>query len=318
MTHSKNKTVRLHKQRFHDKQIPQLNAETLHHNEPFPPLPKSRDSSNHIIRGFVETTDMKSQIHKVGCHVCGTLTKLSNAILATDAQVDWSILDQKGQGITVKERKQATDECYKWKGPVLDKSCAHVCPDCLSKLKKRTVPLMSLANGNWIGQVPIQLRGLSYTEKLLIARVRKNYCVVRVESGFFKMQANAVLFPNPTPKIYQALPPHRNELDEILALIFTGPTKPTEKELRRTPLLVHSNKVHEALNWLKCNHKDYFDLDISIHNLNSYKDNEITFTIEYHQSHSNKHAQSKSIHDCEPEEGTAEGECPFVVNGITG
>ncbi|KAF8579355.1 hypothetical protein K439DRAFT_1359709, partial [Ramaria rubella] len=317
MTCSKNKTVRLQKQRSRDKQIPQLNAETLHHNEPFPPLPKTRDSYNHIIRGFVEATDMKSQIHEVGCRVCGTLTKLSNAILATDAQVDWSILDQKRQGITVKERKQATDECYEWKGPVLDKSCAHVCPDCLSKLKKRTVPLMSLANANWIGQVPIQLRGLSYTEKLLIDRVRKNYCVVRVESGFFKIQANAVLFPNPTPKIYHALPPHHNELDEVLAFIFTGPTKPTEKELRRIPLLVCSNKVHEALNWLKCNHKDYFDLDISIDNLNSYKDNEIPVTIEYHLSHSNKHAQSTSIYDCEPEEGTAEGECPFVVNGIT-
>ncbi|KAF8583651.1 hypothetical protein K439DRAFT_1647151 [Ramaria rubella] len=132
------------------------------------------------------------------------------------------------------------------------------------------------------------------------------------------MRANAVLFPNPTPKIYQALPPHHNELDEVLVFIFTGPMKPTEKELRRTPLLVHSNKVHEALNWLKCNHKDYFDLDISIHNLNSYKDNEIPVTIEYHHSHSNKHAQSTSIHDCEPEEETAEGECPFVVNGITG
>ncbi|KAF8584906.1 hypothetical protein K439DRAFT_1646813 [Ramaria rubella] len=165
---------------------------------------------------------------------------------------------------------------------------------------------MSLANGNWLGQVPIQLRGLSYTEKLLIVRVRKNYCVVRVESGFFKMCANV------------ALPIHHTELDEVLAFVFTGPTKSTEKELRRTPFLVHSNKVHEALTWLKCNHKDCFDLAISIHNLNSYKDNEIPVTIEYHQSHSNKHAQSTSIHDCEPEEGTAEGECPFVVNGITG
>ncbi|KAF8580762.1 hypothetical protein K439DRAFT_1648103 [Ramaria rubella] len=132
------------------------------------------------------------------------------------------------------------------------------------------------------------------------------------------MHANVVLFPNPTLKIYQALPIHRTELDEVLAFVFTGPTKPTEKELCRTPLLVCSNKVHEALTWLKCNHKDYFDLDISIHNLNSYKDNEIPVTIEYHQSHSNKHAQSTSIHDCEPEEGTAEGECPFVGNGITG
>ncbi|KAF8589216.1 hypothetical protein K439DRAFT_1333220 [Ramaria rubella] len=214
---------------------------------------------------------MKSQIHETGCCVCGTLTKSSDATLAKNAQVDWSILDQTGQGITRKERKQVTDECTEWKGPVLDKTCTHVCPDCLSKLKKRTVPLMSLANGNWLGKVPIQLWGLSYTEKLLIARVRKNYCVIRVESSFLKMHANAVLCLNPTPKIYHALPPHRDELDEVLVFIFTGPTKPTEKELCRTPLLVCSNKVHDALIWLKCNHKDYYDLDISIHNLNSYK-----------------------------------------------
>ncbi|KAF8573073.1 hypothetical protein K439DRAFT_1650068 [Ramaria rubella] len=177
---------------------------------------------------------------------------------------------------------------------------------------------MSLANGNWLRKVPIQLWGLSYTEKLLIARVRKNYCVIRVESGFFKMHANAVLFPNPTSKIYQTLPIHSNKLDEVLVFIFTGPTKLTEKELRRTPLLVCSNKVHEALIWLKCNHKDYFDLDISVHNLNSYKDNEIPVTIEYHESHSNKNAQSTSIHDLEIEEWTTEGDCPFVIHGITG
>ncbi|KAF8573500.1 hypothetical protein K439DRAFT_1234585, partial [Ramaria rubella] len=132
------------------------------------------------------------------------------------------------------------------------------------------------------------------------------------------MHANAVLFPNPTPKIYQALPINCDELDEVLAFVFTGPTKPTKKELHRTPLLVSSNKVHEALTWLKCNHKDYFDLDISIHNLNSYKDNEIPVTIEYHESHSNKHAQSTSIHDLKVEEGTTEGDCPFVVHGLTG
>ncbi|KAF8573727.1 hypothetical protein K439DRAFT_1649939 [Ramaria rubella] len=177
---------------------------------------------------------------------------------------------------------------------------------------------MSLVNGNWLGKISIQLQGLSYTEKLLISRVRKNYCVIRVKSGFFKMCANAVLFPNPTLKIYQALPINCDELDDVLAFVFTGPTKPTKKELRRIPLLVRSNKVHEALTWLKCNHKDYFDLDISIHNLNSYKDNEIPVTIEYHEPHFNKHAQSTSIHDLEVEEGTPEGDCPFMVHGLTG
>ncbi|KAF8576516.1 hypothetical protein K439DRAFT_1622798 [Ramaria rubella] len=152
-------TIRLQKQWSHVKTIPHVNAETLHPDEPFPPPPQLREDYNHKIRGFIKATDMKSQIHEIGRRVCGTLTKLSDATLAKAAQVDWSILDQTGQGITIKERKKGTDECTEWKGPVVDKTCAHICPDCLSKLKKRTVPLMSLANGNWLGKVPIQLRG---------------------------------------------------------------------------------------------------------------------------------------------------------------
>jgi hypothetical protein len=42
------------------------------------------------------------------------------------------------------------------------------------------------------------------------------------------MRANAISFANPTPKIYNILPPPLEEMDNILAFIYTGPCKPTK------------------------------------------------------------------------------------------
>jgi hypothetical protein len=84
-----------------------------------------------------------------------------------------------------------------------------------------------LANGLWLGAVPPQLQGLSFAEQLLISRVRRNRCIVKVSSGMSKMKANVIMFENPMPKIYRRLPPPVEDLDEVLAFIYTGPCKPT-------------------------------------------------------------------------------------------
>ena len=52
-----------------------------------------------------------------------------------------------------------------------------------------------------------------------------------------------------------------DEMDEVLAFIYTGPCKPTKSDFERTPLLVRHKKVAAALEWLKLNNCDYFDLD---------------------------------------------------------
>jgi hypothetical protein len=120
-----------------------------------------------------------------------------------------------------------------------------------------------LANGMWIGQVPKELSDLSFAEQLLIARVRHNRCIVRVSSGMHKMRANAITFSNPIPKVYDILPPPLEELDDVLAFIYTGPCQPTKADFNRTPLLVRRKQVRAALEWLKLNHCDYYDLEIS-------------------------------------------------------
>jgi len=114
------------------------------------------------------------------------------------------------------------------------------------------------------------------------------------------------------------LPPPIEELDDVLAFIYTGPCKPTKADFKRTPLLVRRLKVSKALHWLKLNHIDYYDCSISERNLASYPDEGPPVVVDYYTSSLNKDPESTSIHDMEEEDGTTEGPCPFIVHGITG
>lgn len=132
------------------------------------------------------------------------------------------------------------------------------------------------------------------------------------------MKANAVMFENPTSKMYQRLPLPTSDLDEVLAFIFTGPCRPTPKDIERTPLLVRRAKVTEALEWLKLNHIDYYDLDIAYDNLKEYPECGPPVLVSYQKSETNKEPETVSAFDNEIEKGTETGKCPFVVNAITG
>ena len=133
-----------------------------------------------------------------------------------------------------------------------------------------------------------------------------------------KMSANAVTFAHPMPKIYNVLPPPLEELDEVLAFIFTGPCAPTQDDFKRCPMLVRRKKVAAALEWLKLNHADYHDLEISYDILNTYPEYGIPVVVNYRHSTTNKMAEAQSVHDDEDEDGTSEGDCTFVVHGLTG
>ncbi|KZP15575.1 hypothetical protein FIBSPDRAFT_912483 [Athelia psychrophila] len=166
---------------------------------------------------------------------------------------------------------------------LLAKGCTSVCSYCDKSLKVRKLPLLSLTNYLWIGDVPMELQGLSYAEKLLVARVRHNRCVVRVQAGSLKMAANAISFANPMPETYATLPPPLADLDS--------------KDLRRTPLL-------NALEWLKLNHESYADLNISYENLQDYPISGCPLVYTFRKSN-----------DPQPAEALA-GACSFTVHGL--
>ncbi|KAF8660543.1 hypothetical protein AX14_007424 [Amanita brunnescens Koide BX004] len=132
-----------------------------------------------------------------------------------------------------------------------------------------------------------------------------------------KMNAHAIAFQSPMMKIYNILPPPRSEIEEVLAIIFTGPCKPTEEDLSRTPLLIRRNHVMQALQWLLLNHKDYADIKISEANLMDYPEHLPPVSIQYKESKSNKIHESMSVFDNEEEDGTESGPCSFTVHGLT-
>src|SRR6202790_3017625 len=74
------------------------------------------------------------------------------------------------------------------------------------------------------------------------------------------------------------------EMDEVLAFIYTGPCKPTKADFKLTPMLVRCLKVSKALHWLKLNHADYYDCEISEKNLASYPEDGPPVVVDYYPS----------------------------------
>jgi hypothetical protein len=281
----------------------------------FPPKPPSKKLVHKIISGFCEDTH-PSKLLESGCAVCGQLTKLSDMLKRSDNSSNLEPLIQ--EGVSRIEIKSEHDEIKEITGPVIDDDCMYVCKSCNKSLEKGKIPANALCNGFWLGKIPDELACLTYVEQLLISRVRHNRCIIKVASGRYKMHANAITFQNPVAKIYDTLPPPLEELDEVLAVMFTGPCQPTKKDLQCTPLLVHRKQISKALDWLKLNHSDYFDIGISQENLNQYPLSDAPVVIDYRQSIINKEREATSVHDNEEEIGTKEGPCTFVVQGLTG
>jgi len=170
----------------------------------FPPKPLTSHLQHKIASNFCKDTSPQA-FEESGCAICGKLTLLTELQNLSELELNLNVLIQ--QGVTQIERKYSDDDFEDINGPILEKDLHNICNSCYKSISKEKMPLFALANGKWIGKVPDELQNLSYAEQLLVARVRHNRCIVRVSSGMRKMRANAISFANPTPKIYNILPP---------------------------------------------------------------------------------------------------------------
>ena len=310
------KKERAQKNWNNDKKKKETATETIQH--PFPPPAPSMELKETIVRNWTKD-GTPSNFTESGCAVCGQLTPVKQLKPLSGIEGGYlEILNREGMGITRQERTSSNDPIIEIKGPVLDSRCTNICKYCDDSLATGLTPKYALAQGLWLGTIPSQLQDLSFTEQLLISRVRHNKCIMRASSGMHKMKCNAIMFENPMPKIYQRLPLPIEDLDEVLAFIFTGPCRPTSEDLNRTPLLVRRRKVAEALGWLKLNHTDYLDLEIDYDNLKAYPEKGPPVVVTYRNAISNKEPEATSSFDNDDEDGVEDGPCPFVVNGVTG
>ncbi|KAJ6514263.1 hypothetical protein C8R47DRAFT_914817, partial [Mycena vitilis] len=160
----------------------------------FPPKSLSLKAAHRIISKHCKTVSPRS-FKEAGCAVCGCLTPLTNLSRLDEYKGSLALLIV--PGVTRTERKSSNDPIEEEIGPVLDNDCSHLCVDCETLLNNGIVPQTALARHNWLGRVPEQLKDLTYAEGIMIARVRHNRCVIRVNSGRVRMSANAIMFSQP-------------------------------------------------------------------------------------------------------------------------
>ena len=294
------------------------NIETLPNSEDdlalvFPPVPLDKADSHKIITAACKR--FQPELFEDGCAVCGQLVPLSSLTKLSAMKNYLHILE--APGVTRQERYKSADKLCEYPYAI-DNSCEHICNTCRASIRHSKVPKMALANGLWLGPVPEVLSSLRYIEKMLIARIRHSFCSIRIASGMRKMKAHAIAYQQPIPKIYNVLPPPKADIEEVIAIMFTGPCKPTSADFKRTPFLVRRNNVKSALEWLILNHSDYENVTISSNNLNEYPEDMPPVSIEYKAMTHNKNPESTSMHDMDDEDGTEEGDCAFTVHGLTG
>ena len=91
------------------------------------------------------------------------------------------------------------------------------------------------------------------------------------------------------------LPLPIEELDEVITFMFRSVAQPTAKDMKQTPMLARWRYILAALEWLKINHSDYANVQISQENLKLYPEESPPVTIDYRSSIVNKHKESTSV-----------------------
>ncbi|KAJ7643129.1 hypothetical protein DFH06DRAFT_925536, partial [Mycena polygramma] len=160
----------------------------------FPPRVLPVKAAHRIISNHCQKVSPKV-FKEAGCAVCGYLTPVTN--LTRLDRYEGSLALLIGPGVTRKERFRVEDPIEELEGPVLADGCSSICVDCETMLNNGVVPKTALVRHNWLGSVPEQLRDLTYAEGIMIAHIRHNRCVVRVNSGRVRMSANAIMFSQP-------------------------------------------------------------------------------------------------------------------------
>ena len=189
----------------------------------------------------------------------------------------------------------------------LGRSCANVCTSCLSLLRQHKTPPLSLANGMWIGDVPLVLRVLTLPEWILVARFFPAAYIVKLypkkrgarawpTNGLHSgLRGNVSTYRLNTDDIVhmtdsQCMPPSSSILAATIGVTFVGPRNLPQKTMPGF-LRVNRQRVHDALLWLKTNNPLYQNIIISTTRLNKLPADDVPNEIIALAKHSDDTAQ---------------------------
>lgn len=154
-----------------------------------------------------------------------------------------------------------------------------LCITCFNELTKDRTPALSIANHNYLGEVPEQLRDLTVVEEAMIARCRAKCWVVQLREEDRElsmpdtqrgMKGHVIIYPQRPSELANVLPSSLEDYTTFMCVIFIGSKPPTDEWLQQKakPLVVRREKVRSALVWLKDHNPHYKDIRINHEMLN--------------------------------------------------
>ena len=168
-----------------------------------------------------------------------------------------------------------------------------LCKLCHSSLQRNKLPSLSIANQNFLGPVPPELRDLTVIEEAMIARCRAKCWIVQLKEENLSivmpdvqrgMKGHIIIYPQRPSQIARLLPPDMSDILTPICVLFVGSSPPSQDWLREKakPLSVRREKVRGALIWIKENNPLYSDVEINHELLNSLEESQILpFHIEH-------------------------------------
>jgi hypothetical protein len=207
----------------------------------------------------------------------------------------------------------------------------NICAECCRALKSDRVPMFSLANGLWVGQIPHELAYLTLPERILIAKyfpaayIIKLYPKKKGARHWDKRQMYSGLRGNvSTYRLDQTsiasmidgsvMPQAASILAATIGITFVGPKNLPEKCLPNI-FRVRRIRVQTALEWLKLNNPLFENITISASRLAQLPEDgvpyELTATAKLSTDINMLHAEqdgyvpSQEANDGEGDEGIA-------------
>jgi hypothetical protein len=133
-----------------------------------------------------------------------------------------------------------------------------VCSSCHSAItskNNKSLPKFAIANGNFFGQVPEKLQGLTIIEEMLISKVRAVAILMSLRDsggniGNTFLRGHCISFPQNQLKVNRLLPPLLSDMADSIQIAFVGTSIPPTSDLVKRLLRVRKTKVQEAIQYL--------------------------------------------------------------------
>ncbi|KAI0708656.1 hypothetical protein C8Q76DRAFT_627620, partial [Earliella scabrosa] len=152
----------------------------------------------------------------------------------------------------------------------------NVCAECSRSWKRNKLPPLAYANGTFLGDVPPELRDLTFIEESIIAQSRAKCWIVHLredkdsddtpvtahhQRGF---KGHIIVYPQRPETLLKVLPASLEKIMTPICVIFVGSSRPTREWLKEKakPLAVRRERILRALQWLKANNPFYADVEI--------------------------------------------------------